>query len=332
MTTLEATQDRLDAVTGDDADAIEALSGRLFGEAAGATHLLTAYLGIRLGLFEALARQPGRAVDRLAEIAGVDARYAAEWVQAEVLAGLVVADGDDLETASLRLAPGVREAVLEESHPAYLGGLAYAVAAVGRIIDAIADAYRTGAGVAYESYGLDGIRAQAALNRPAYVNELAAKWMPAMPDVDERLRDGLRPARVADVGCGVGWAAIELARAFPAIRVEGIEVDARSIAEARRNAEAAGVADRVDFRVADASGSLDGALFDLILFLESLHDMAHPVEALANARRALAADGGATDCAGSVEAAGGRVKVVPGDERLLKVTTADDLAKIASWL
>jgi 2-C-methyl-D-erythritol 4-phosphate cytidylyltransferase len=49
-------------------------------------------------------------------------------------------------------------------------------------------------------------------------------------------------------------------------------------------------------------------------------------------RRALAADDGATDCAGSVEAAGGRVKVVPGDERLLKVTTADDLAKITSWL
>jgi 2-C-methyl-D-erythritol 4-phosphate cytidylyltransferase len=49
-------------------------------------------------------------------------------------------------------------------------------------------------------------------------------------------------------------------------------------------------------------------------------------------RRALASHPGATDCAGSVEAAGGRVKVVPGDERLLKVTTADDLAKIASWL
>ncbi len=49
-------------------------------------------------------------------------------------------------------------------------------------------------------------------------------------------------------------------------------------------------------------------------------------------RRSLASGGDATDCAGSVEAAGGRVKVVPGDPRLLKVTTADDLAKIAAWL
>ena len=49
-------------------------------------------------------------------------------------------------------------------------------------------------------------------------------------------------------------------------------------------------------------------------------------------RRAVEAGGDATDCAGLVEAGGGRVKVVPGDHRLLKVTTADDLARIASWL
>ena len=49
-------------------------------------------------------------------------------------------------------------------------------------------------------------------------------------------------------------------------------------------------------------------------------------------RRAVANGGEATDCAALVEAAGGRVKVVEGDPRLLKVTTADDLAKIASWL
>jgi 2-C-methyl-D-erythritol 4-phosphate cytidylyltransferase len=49
-------------------------------------------------------------------------------------------------------------------------------------------------------------------------------------------------------------------------------------------------------------------------------------------RRAQAGAADATDCAGLVEARGGRVKVVPGDPQLLKVTTADDLAKIESWL
>jgi 2-C-methyl-D-erythritol 4-phosphate cytidylyltransferase len=41
---------------------------------------------------------------------------------------------------------------------------------------------------------------------------------------------------------------------------------------------------------------------------------------------------GPTDCASLVEAAGGRVAVVEGDERLLKVTTRADLERIAGWL
>ncbi|HUZ81718.1 MAG TPA: 2-C-methyl-D-erythritol 4-phosphate cytidylyltransferase [Gaiellaceae bacterium] len=40
----------------------------------------------------------------------------------------------------------------------------------------------------------------------------------------------------------------------------------------------------------------------------------------------------ATDCASLVEANGGRIKVVPGDERLLKVTTRADLDRVAAWL
>ncbi|HKU56880.1 MAG TPA: 2-C-methyl-D-erythritol 4-phosphate cytidylyltransferase [Gaiellaceae bacterium] len=39
----------------------------------------------------------------------------------------------------------------------------------------------------------------------------------------------------------------------------------------------------------------------------------------------------ATDCAGLVEAAGGRVKVVEGDPRLLKVTSGADLETVAAW-
>ncbi len=40
----------------------------------------------------------------------------------------------------------------------------------------------------------------------------------------------------------------------------------------------------------------------------------------------------ASDCASLVEARGGRVKVVEGDRRLLKVTSAEDLAVVEAWL
>jgi len=50
-------------------------------------------------------------------------------------------------------------------------------------------------------------------------------------------------------------------------------------------------------------------------------------------REALAGDvSRASDCASLVEARGGRVKIVEGDRRLLKVTDADDLALVESWL
>lgn len=42
-------------------------------------------------------------------------------------------------------------------------------------------------------------------------------------------------------------------------------------------------------------------------------------------RRALGEGGEATDCAALVEAAGGRVRVITGDRRLIKVTTPEDL-------
>jgi 2-C-methyl-D-erythritol 4-phosphate cytidylyltransferase len=49
-------------------------------------------------------------------------------------------------------------------------------------------------------------------------------------------------------------------------------------------------------------------------------------------REAMGGSGDATDCSSFVESRGGRVKVVPGDPRLLKVTTAEDLALVESWL
>ena len=49
-------------------------------------------------------------------------------------------------------------------------------------------------------------------------------------------------------------------------------------------------------------------------------------------RRALAGAGDATDCAGLVEASGGRVRLVDGDRRLLKVTTPADLAFVETLL
>lgn len=58
-----------------------------------------------------------------------------------------------------------------------------------------------------------------------------------------------------------------------------------------------------------------------------------PQAFLADVLRSAIAEGGeASDCAALVQAAGGRVRWVKGDPRLLKVTTREDLELVSSWL
>jgi SAM-dependent methyltransferase len=80
-----------------------------------------------------------------------------------------------------------------------------------------------------------------------------------------------------------------MATAFPNARVDGIDLDPDSIAQAERNASEAGVAERVRLRCASAD-ELDGA-YDLICALECLHDMSDPASVLRAARRHLAPGG-----------------------------------------
>jgi 2-polyprenyl-3-methyl-5-hydroxy-6-metoxy-1,4-benzoquinol methylase len=100
------------------------------------------------------------------------------------------------------------------------------------------------------------------------------------------------PARVADIGCGAGWASIAIARAYPKARVDGFDFDEPSIAAARANAAEAGLADRVTFQLRDAADPNLAGRYDLVIAFEMVHDLSRPVEVLGVMRRLLA-DGGA---------------------------------------
>ncbi len=92
-----------------------------------------------------------------------------------------------------------------------------------------------------------------------------------------------------DVGCGLGLPTIMLAEAFPSSTFVGVDYHDESIRLANAAAQEAGVADRVQFEVADAT-SYTGS-HDLVLFFDAVHDFGDPVGALAHARSVLAPDG-----------------------------------------
>jgi|tagenome__1003787_1003787.scaffolds.fasta_scaffold20973390_2 ubiquinone/menaquinone biosynthesis C-methylase UbiE len=273
----------------EDTTTAEGLAGRLFTAALGVAELFTIRLGQVHGLYRAVDDAGSTTAAELSAATGVEPRYLQEWLQSQAISGLLTVDGPDIGSAPFALAPGVRQTLLEETGPFYSGGLPAIAAAVGRAFPHVEAAFTTGAGVPYVDYGPEAVTAQAALNRPAYVNSLVADWLPALPDVQARLAAG---AQVADVGTGAGWSAIELAKAYPAVRVDGYDNDEDSISRARRNAAEHGVSDRVDFEVRDIGEiTAPDTRYELITFFECLHDVAHPVDALVAARRALAPGG-----------------------------------------
>jgi 2-polyprenyl-3-methyl-5-hydroxy-6-metoxy-1,4-benzoquinol methylase len=283
----------IDSTTDLDAD-IGAFAERIFLATVGAFELAAVELGMRLGLYATLAESPATP-PQLAAAAGVDVRYAREWLEQQATAGFVAVDADPIDgdpDARVFSLPVAHQAcLLDPDSLACVGPLATFAVAGPAIVPELVDAYRAGTGISFGGYGEWIRRAQAEANRPQFVNLLVGEWLAAMPDVVERLsrREG---ARVADIACGCGWSSIAIARGFDGVTVDGFDSDAASIADASANARAGGVAGRVRFTTADAAApSEGGATYDLVCCFEALHDMAHPVDAL-RSMRALAGDDG----------------------------------------
>jgi hypothetical protein len=153
-------------------------------------------------------------------------------------------------TRRYRLPDVHAEVLLDADNPAHAGAAAYWIGSLAEVLQRVPGIYRSGEGLPYPEYGADCRLAIANFNRPMYVNDLAG-WFATVPEVQARLE--AEGTRVLDVGCGIGWSSISLARAFPSLRVDGIDADEASIAEAERLAADAGMGDRVRFRVADAA-------------------------------------------------------------------------------
>jgi len=266
----------------------EALVNQLLQSATGALELFHVYIGDRLGLYDAMAANGPMTSRALAKATHVSERYAREWLEEQAVAGYLDAESRDGERV-YALPAAHAEVLVDRDSSTYLAALGRGIASIGAVMPHVLDAFRTGGGVPYELYGDDMRASISALNRPAFLNLLGTAWFPAVPELHRRLQSE-PAARVADLGCGTGWSSIAIARAYPKVKIEGIDLDQASIEEAQANARAAGVADRVNFEVRDASDPKLSGQFDLVTAFETIHDMSHPADAL-RAMRSLARPG-----------------------------------------
>lgn len=282
MTTLSLTEQ--------DAQDVEAFAGNLFMASLATMELANVELGLRLGLYDALAGADPMTSAALALQAGIVERYAREWLEQQAVAGVVLVDDPTLPADERRftLPNGHAHVLLDDDSEASMKACVGMVPLLAKALDLMTTEFRQGVGVAFGDFELHGI--QEAFTRPVFVNHLTQTWLPALTEVHARLVAG-EAVRIAEVGCGTGVAAITIAQAYSGAVVDGYDLDEASVTAAREAATAAGVQDRVQFHLMDAADPGIAGDYDLVMAIEMLHDVPDPVGVLRTMRKLAGAEG-----------------------------------------
>ena len=267
-----------------DMEKVQAFMGKAVGDLAANFTGLMVVLGHRLGLYAALAEGGPQTPEELAKRSGTHARYVEEWLKQQSAAGYVRYDGAD---GRFELPPEAALVLASDQGPAFFPPAYETIAALWHDEELALESFRTGRGVGWHEHHERLFTGTEAFFKPGYRAQLTTEWIPALTGVAEKLQAG---GRVADVGCGHGASTIIMAQAFPEATLVGFDYHEASVATARARAEEAGVADRVSFEVASGD-SFGGEPYDLVCFMDCLHDMGDPVGAARHTKERLAPGG-----------------------------------------
>ncbi|WP_236033348.1 class I SAM-dependent methyltransferase [Belnapia mucosa] len=254
--------------------------GKMLGDLGGAASVPLVRMGDALGLYRILHTRGPMTCAELAQQAKVHERYLLEWLSHQAASDYLAYDPG---TGRFSLPPEQAMVFAVEDSPVYMMGAFDLMAAQTEIQPKVQERFKKGGGFAWGDQASCLFCATARFFRPGYQNNLLSQWLPALDGVVAKLEAG---ADVADVGCGHGWSTVLMAKAFPNSRFVGYDYHEGSIADARKHAEAHGVAGNTRFEVATAKEIPDAA-FDLVAFFDCLHDMGDPAGVASQVRRSL---------------------------------------------
>ena len=252
-----------------DNDRLGALVGKMLGDLGGAFSVPTAGIGFRLGLFDALHRDGPATASELAQRTGLTERCVREWAFAQAANGYITLDKTDQRFS---LTPEQAMIFAVKDSPVYLEGAFDLAAAMVEGRTMVESAFRNGNGVAWGESSGCLFCAVGSFFRPGYVNNIVQSWLPALDGMPKKLSEGIK---VADIGCGVGFSTLLMAKAFPQSIFVGYDFHAPSIEQGNAHAMAHGLADRVRFVTARAKDIAERD-FDLVTMFDCLHDMGDP--------------------------------------------------------
>src|SRR5215472_392626 len=241
------------------------MAEHVFGLLGGAVVSAMIYLGDRLGFYREMQSEEPITSDELAKKMGLHERWVREWLQGQASAGLIDYKGE----GRFALSPEAACVLADENSPLFLGGGFCALPAQMAILERLPESFRTGLGLPYDALGPDGARGVERLLAPWYRTQLVPVALPELDGVVSKLEAG---ARVADVGCGGGIAAIEMAKAFPQSAFHGYDISKYALERAEANRAQARVTN-VTFHDASSQPIPGDSSFDFISTFDCLHDM-----------------------------------------------------------
>jgi SAM-dependent methyltransferase len=235
-------------------------------------------VGHQTGLLDTLAGLDATTSRALADAAGLDERYVREWLAGMTVGGIVEHDPD---AGTYALSPEHAACLTRAAGPDNLANLAQYLPMFGELEPRVIDCFRHGGGVPYGA--MPRFQAlQAEESAQIHDAGLLDVTLPLVEGLVERLRSGIA---VIDVGCGHGHAANLIADAFPASRVNGIDISRQGVAAAREEAERLRL-ENVAFDVRDARAIEPGA-YDLATAFDVIHDLPDPAGTVAAIHDAL---------------------------------------------
>jgi len=262
---------------------VQAFVGQVVTDLSAALSGVLVNVGRKLGLYQAMAEVGPCTSTALAEATGVRERYVREWLANQAAGGYVAYDSGK---QTYTLPPAQAMVLAVEQSPIFMAPAFDVAASFWLDEDKIVETFRSGEGLGWHAHHHRLFCGTESFFRTGYRAHLVSEWLPAL-GVVERLKRG---ARVADIGCGHGASTILMAIAFPKSSFIGLDYHDASIATARQRATEQGVTGNVAFEV-KAATEFDGHDFDLVCFMDCLHDLGDPVGALARCRKALKPDG-----------------------------------------